>query len=283
MPDENEEVQEEEKQEEVQEEQKEPELSEIEQLAVKIGWNPKHEGGDREPISAEEFILKSKEIQSTQTKQNKGLKREIDNLKRGIGQLQQHNETVYKVQVKALKGKIKELQTRRKEAVEDNDSEAVYAIDSQIKDIRDIPDELAVEPMAPTPPEFEEWVEKNSWYSDNEDMRAYADLQGDLVKNGKRPELEGLPFKKLLGEIERLVKDKFPENFKQPEPKPKAPAVEGAGMKRRETTKSKSKYTYKDLSRDQQDACDFFVKQGVMSEEEYIKQLEIIEENQGRV
>ena len=28
-------------------EQKEPELSDVEQLAVKLGWNPDHEGGNR--------------------------------------------------------------------------------------------------------------------------------------------------------------------------------------------------------------------------------------------
>jgi len=278
MPEE--EVKEEVKEEEVKEEVKEEtpdELTEVQRLAKEIGWNPNHEEGDRKFKTAEEYILGSKDIQTTQTKQNKSLKREVEDLKTGINMLQRHNDTVYKVQVKALKSRVRELEGRRKEALEDGDAEAVSAIDGQIREINDIPESLPVEQIQSVPPEFEEWAEKNSWYKDNAEMRAYADKQGQV-----NPEVSGLPFPKFLKEVTKLVKSKFPENFEQPKRTPRAAAVEPVSQSRKADS-SKSKYTYSELSRTQQDACDFFVKQGIMTQEQYIKELEIIEADQGRV
>jgi hypothetical protein len=280
MPDE-EVVEEEVKEEEV----KEPEgdtLSEVEQLAQKIGWNPNHEEGDRKFVSAEDYILRSKEIQTTQSKQARSLKREMETMKNGLKMLEKHNNTVYQVQLKALRSRIGELEGHRKNAVEDGDTAAVTAIDTQIKEIRDIPEELPqTEPLEPSK-EYIEWEEKNPWYSENKEMRQYADYQGE-----NNPEFKALPLSKVFAEITKLVKKRFPENFpeeKAPEPKPRVAAVEGGGVKTVEKSKSKSKYGYKDLSREQQDACDFFVKnvEG-MTRERYIEELEMIEANKGRV
>lgn len=258
------------------EEKKEKELSDVEKLAVEIGWNPDYEGDDREFVGAKEYILKSKEIQNTQTKQNKSLKRELEDVKRGMGMLQQHNDTVYKVQVKNLKSKIKELESHREEAVSDGDSKAVAAIDTQIKDLNEIPDELPKVDVAEPTEEFVKWEEKNPWYNDDKEMRAFADTIG------KEYAAKNLPLEKVFELVSKEVKRVFPEKFPEPKKRPSAPAVEGGGTKS-SGKKSTSKYSYNDLSREQQDACDFFVKQGVMTQDQYIKELEIIEKNQGRV
>ena len=254
----------------------EPQLTDIEQLAVKIGWNPDHEGGDREFVSAEDFILRSKEIQATANKQNKSLKKKVDDLTKGLNLLQEHNDTVYKVQVKALKSRIKELEGRRKEAVEDGDTEAVTAIDDQIREIRDIPEELPVERVNAVPEEFEEWIENNGWYNANREMRAYADAVGKEYAEKK------LPLSKVYEMVTRDVKKVFPENFKDEKSAPSAPAVEGASRTTRKSA-AKSKYTFNDLSREQQDICRQLVKMGLKTEREYIDELAEIERNQGRV
>jgi hypothetical protein len=255
----------------------EPQLSEVEQLAQKIGWNPNHEGDDRNFVSAEDYILRSKEIQSTQTKQNKGLKKKVDDLTKGLNLLQQHNDTVYKVQVKALKSRVAELESRRKDAVEDGDNAAVSAIDTQIKEIREIPEELPVEKIESGPSdEFVEWLEHNDWYRTDEGMKVYADKIGeDFAKRG-------LPEAKVFELVTKEVKKVFSENFEQKKPTPKVPPVESGGQRGTGRT-VKSKYSYSDLSREQKDACDLFVSQGAMTREQYIKDLETIEKNQGRV
>jgi len=265
-------------QEEVQEEDDggEVQLSPVEKLAQKIGWNPNHEDDDRDFVSAEDYILRSKEIQSTQTKQNKGLKKQVEDLTKGVNLLHEHNDTVYKVQVRALKSRISELEGRRKEAVEDGDSAAVTAIDTQIKDIREIPEELPVQKVQPIPEEFEDWIEGNDWYRTDQGMRAYADKVGeDFAKSG-------LPLKKVYELVTKEVKKVFPENFEAKKSAPAVSPVESGGQ--RSTGKSvKSKYSYNDLSRSQKDICDHLVKSGIMTKDQYIKDLETIEKNQGRV
>ena len=269
----DEEVVEEEKEEVAEEPNEEQSASEVEALAVKLGWNPNHEGEDRAFVSAEDFILRSKEIQNTMSKQLKTNKREVEELKRGIGMLKTHNETVYKVQVKALKSKIHELQAQRKEAVEDGDSSAVAIIDSQIKDIHEIPESLPADDMQVTPPEMVAWQEKNEWYADNEEMKGYADYQGKF-----NPELQGLPFPKLLKEVSKLVKKKFPEEFPEEAPKKvqQVSAVEGATGRRPSRSATKNKFS--DLSREQQDIAKHLERTNIMTVDEYIKDLEKIAE-----
>ena len=263
-------------QEDVQDEEGEVQLSPVEQLAQKIGWNPNHEGDDRNFVSAEDYILRSKEIQSTQTKQNKSLKKKVEDLTKGVNLLHQHNDTVYKVQVRALKSRVAELEGRRKEAVEDGDTAAVSAIDTQIKEIRDIPEELPVERVQTVPDEFVEWVDDNDWYRTDQGMKAYADKVGeDFAKSG-------LPLKKVYELVTKEVKKVFPENFETKKAVPAVSPVESGGT--RSIGKSvKSKYSYSDLSRSQKDICDHLVRSGIMTKDQYIKDLETIEKNQGRV
>ena len=165
---------------------------------------------------------------------------------------------------------------RRKEAVEDGDSEAVSAIDTQIKEINDIPEELPVEQITSTPAEFEEWVEENEWYKTDNEMRGYADEIGKEYADKK------LPLKKVYEMVTKKVKEVFPENFEQKKKTPPAASVEGASQAGRKST-VKSKYTYNDLSRGQRDVCDHLVKMGLKTEQEYIDELTEIEKNQGRV
>jgi hypothetical protein len=63
----------------------------------------------------------------------------------------------------------------------------------------------------------------------------------------------------------------FPEYFGvKKEPKPKAPAVEGPTPPKKET---KPKFTYKDLSKDQQKMADFFEERGIKKKQEYVDEL----------
>jgi hypothetical protein len=251
-----------------------------------MGWNTNHKGGDREYKNAEEFILASKEIQETANRQKKSLEKKVNDLEReikhGINALQKHNQKVYEVQVQQLKGRIKELQSRRKEAVEDGDNAAVSQIDEQIQQINKIPDELPAEDLQIEPPGFAEWREENPWYKSDPDMTKYADYQG-----ANNPAIAALPFDKMLKEVAKLVREKFPEKFENDAapPKDKEPPVspvESASHTRKKAA-GKLKYTYNDLSDEQKSIYNMVVKRGIMTGEDYIKQLQEIEANSGRV
>ena len=248
----------------------EPEYSEIEKTAMKIGWNPTHKG-ERDFVSAEEFIIRSKEIQDTMSAQQKAMNKKITDLERGIKNINAHNESVYRAQVAKLKSEVVKLQTQRRQAVEDGDNKTVDQIDAQIDRIDKIPD---TPPSTETPqnPEFEAWRDKNDWYDQDTELKAYADAQGAA------PEFQGLPYSVLLDKVTERVKTMFPDKFPELKKKstPPAPTVEPSTP--RKTTSSKSKHTYADLTDSQKKMCDEFVKLGAMTREQYIKDLEDIGE-----
>ena len=246
----------------------EPEYNDIEKTAMRIGWNPKHESGDREYVSAEDFIIRSKEIQNTMSKEMKAQNRKLSSLERTIGDLKTHNDSVYKAQVAKLKTEIGTLRTQRRQAVEDGDDKAVRDIDNRIDQIDQIPDEAPTTQTKPNP-EFEAWKDKNDWYEADTELKNYADAQGGA------PEFQGLPYGVMLDKVKERVQKMFPDKFPKPKEKitPAASSVEKPAGKK-SLDKDKQKFTYKDLTDDQKRMCDEFEKHGAMTRKEYIKSLE---------
>ncbi|MHC4753457.1 MAG: hypothetical protein ACYTFW_26795 [Planctomycetota bacterium] len=152
--------------------------------------------------------------------------------------------------------------------MEDGDNKAVGEIDEQIDRINKIPDDPPATAAPKSNPEFEAWRNKNDWYDADTELKAYADAQGAA------PEFQGLPYATLLNRVTERVKKMFPDRFPEAVKKkiPAAPTVE-APTKTRKTT-SKSKNTFADLTDSQKRTCNEFVKLGVMTQEEYIKDLE---------
>jgi hypothetical protein len=118
------------------------------------------------------------------------------------------------------------------------------------------------EPAGP-PQEFVDWVDRNKWYDNSQPMRAYADALGrDLRAGGMRPA-------EVLKEVERLVKQEFPNKFTNAN-RSKPGAVEGSSGK---GGKSSDSFT---LSDDERRVMQRFVRTGVMTEEQYIKDLKSV-------
>lgn len=271
---------EEDKDKEVEEEkepEKEPEIEDpIEALARKIGWNPNHDGEGREKLSAEEFILKSREIQDTSSKQNKRLNRELMELKNGFGEYRQHLDTLYQAQLSQRDAEISKLRRERRAANEDGDDQAVRDIDDQIDRMSKLPDKLPPSQQGVLRPEFVQWLDDNDWYDEDNELRAYADMLGD------QPEYRALgqkDYMAMLKQVGSTVKKMFPQKFGEintPQPRIPAASVEGATPR---SQSKKSKYSYNDLSHDQKKNCDLFVKQGIYkSADEYIAELQKIED-----
>lgn len=242
----------------------EPVENKVETLAKEIGWNPDYDGENAK--SAEEYILNGREIQATSSKHMKRQKQQIEDLTRGVADLKTFQETNYKVSVKNMKGRIRDLETQLADAKIDKDPVAEAKITKEITEIQAIPDELPKTAAAP-PPEFLEWRDENPWYSTDEKMHDFAEAIGD-----ENTALAKADYPRFLKKIATAVKKEFPDKFEKPKAKtPAAPSVESAS---RSSGKVTTKNTYKDLTRDQQDACDNFVKIGIMTRDEYIKDLE---------
>ena len=224
------------------------EPGEIESLATEIGWRPDGE------LDAKGYILKSRDIQDTMREHIKTQKKQLGELGSSVAELKTHNELVYKAELKRKDAEIKALKKERTEAIQDGDEERVDELDGQIDGLK----EEMVKPKPVINSAYDDWVEKNKWYTEDAEMKEAADKIAD--------ENEGAPFKTIARLVGLEIKEKFPNKFKS-KTIPASP-VEGAG-KRIAT----GKFTRADLTDSQKTIMNQFVRQGIMTEKQYISDI----------
>jgi len=241
------------KESEVPEKQETDEKGKVEELAKELGWRDDFDGD--EFVDAKSYILKGKDIQATMKNHIKEQKKQLTDLSGSVQQLQTHNEMVFKAEVKRLESELSTLKKEKKEAIEDGDVDKVDQLDEQIDGVK----EAMIEPQKTSNPDFDKWVAKNEWYTNDTEMAAYADTIAD--------QNAGAPFSRVSVLVTRKVKEMYPDKFED-NPKPKASPVEGATRK---TTKVK--FTKADLTDEQRMIAKQFAQQGIMTESQYIKDI----------
>jgi len=86
-----------------------------------------------------------------------------------------------------------------------------------------------------------------------------------------------------LKRIEGIVKKMFPQKFGQNEPvfetHQRRPAAADVESSTKRQTSTKRKWTYNDLTRDQQDLADFYEKRGIMTKDQYIAEVQLVAES----
>jgi hypothetical protein len=225
------------------------------------GWVPQDEweGDPEQWRPAKEFLDRGelfKKIED-QNRTIKEFKRALDDLK---GHHAKTRETEYARAIQALKA-------QKIAALEEGDAAAVVKLDDQIDLVKDEQSKLkqaAYEPQEPqVSPEFTNWVDKNKWYETSQPMRAYADALGrDLAYKGLSPG-------EVLKEVERQVREEFPQKFRNAN-RDKPGAVEGS------TNKGAKGNNDIALSDDERRVMQRFVRTGVMTEKEYMAELKRI-------
>jgi hypothetical protein len=237
--------------------------TEIEKLAMEIGWNPDFEGEGAK--TAEEYIKNSREIQDTMRDLMRKQTTTISELKSGIDAINKHNQNVYKAEVANLQAKITQLKAEKRDAIEEGDVEKVEQIDNQIDGINQIPATPAAQPAPTQPdPEFVKWHKQNTWYQTDPEMTAVADeIYEKLPKS--------LPTSRVFKKINEQMSELYPDVIK-PKAPPAVPSVEGAGQVRGKT--KKTKYTPKDLSHEQMTMAKQFLEMGAVKDiQEYVNDL----------
>jgi len=237
----------------------------VETLAKEMGWRPKENfnGDDTNFVDAESYIRKGQDIQDSMRKSLKDQKRQLSDMSVSLTELKQHNERVFKAEVGQLKKELSTLKAQKKTAIEDGDVAKVDEIDEQIDTVKESmsPPEKVAAQTPDSNDEFDGWIKDNNWYNDDKEMATYADTIADNHK--------GAPFARVAALVTNKVKEMFPDKFSVAKKNNvNVSRVEASG--RRVTT---SKFTKADLSDSQKDIMRQFVKQGIMSESEYIKDL----------
>ena len=239
---------------------KQPSRYEID--AREMGWRPKDEWeGDPEKWrDAKEFVERGELYGKIDT-----MGRELKETKKALRMLQEHHTKVRETEYKRA---VEELKALQKKHLEEGNSDGYIETTELLTDLR--AEQKAREVVAEvTPkqqgvdPRFIEWVSENSWYEKNQEMRDYADIigQGYAAKNpGINPEL-------VLKYVTKEVKSRFKDSFQNPN-REKPTAVEGENNK--SAGRGKSSF---ELTDDERKVMNTFIRQGILTKEEYIEQV----------
>jgi hypothetical protein len=241
-------------------EQEHIEPTPVEQEAMAQGWVPKDQfsGDEHKWVEAGEFLRRGELFKKIEQ-----VSKEAKEAKKVLGEFKAHyakvKETEYQNALKALKAE-------RRNALVEGDFERVETIEERMETVKteaaSVQEEIQSTTQVPeVHPEVAAWVEANPWYNKDTTMRAFADaIALELNK-------EGLTGPALLRGVDAKVRETFPAKFKNPN-RERPGAVEGAATKGSSRTKDDFQ-----LSEQETRIMNTFVRDGVMTKEQYIADL----------
>lgn len=239
----------------------EPTANEVE--ARSSGWVPKDEynGDENKWVDADEFVRRGPLFEKINVQS-----RELKEVKKALDQLKVHHASVKET---AYKEALADLKAAKREAFIDGDPDKIIDIDDQIAVVKEQQRqfestraaEVQSAATAEIHPEFEAWTNRNAWYNTSKPMKAYADTLGiELRATGMSPT-------EVLKQVEIQVKKEFPNKFQNPN-REKPGAVEGVAK-----GGGKSGSGGDDLTDFERNIMERFVRQGVMTREQYKAEL----------
>lgn len=233
------------------------------------GWRPREEwkGSLDKWIDAQEFVERGEKILPIVQAKNRKLEEEIAEIRRTTAQFVAFQQAQLAKERKEKEGLIVQLESRKAQAVTDGNGAAVVQIDRQIdaarQELREAPVQVNRDPIVV------QWTADNAWYGSEPDATAYADAAGYLFRQ-TRPDAGPA---EVMAHITRKVRERFPEVFGEvsrvPGRRPQSP--EGTQTSASPDRKGgKKKITLADLPEDVRDIGRRFVKQKVLTEEQYV-------------
>ncbi len=244
--------------------------------AIESGWQSKEDwvaAGKTEEDwrPAREYVERGELFDKIdiQTKELKQLRKVLDTLK-------DHH---LKVKQQAMEEAISALKSERSKAKADEDLGRVIEITEeidnlktkQIKEIEKAKEELNV-PQETISSAFKEWHRRNDWYKVNgrDPMSVFANAEADAFiadNRGKVSEAE------IFAHVEKKVKEEFPDRFKKVTHDPKVESNSGSRG-------SSTKKAEASLTEQEEKIMKTLVKSGVLTEEQYLKDLKKFEGKQ---
>jgi hypothetical protein len=234
-----------------------------EHKALEMGWRPREEfnGTDDEFVDAKEFVSRRPLFEKIE-----GQSRELKAVRKALEAFKTHYTTVQQTEYNRA---IADLKTARKAAMQEGDGDRFEQIDTQIKEAEKqvaVIEQTKNAPIVqdtPVHPEFQSFVRRNPWYESDPAMRQYADKFGTaLAATGTAPE-------EVLAEVERVVKQKYPDKFRNPN-KTNAPDV-GTGNKTSGNASGSSDRF--ELNEQEKNIMNTLVRGGHITKEKYIADL----------
>lgn len=240
-----------------------PVVSEIEQRAIEMGWRPKEEfdGDESDFIDATEFVRRKPLFEKID---NVG--KELKETRKALKALQEHHA---KVRESEYQNALKALREEKKAALESGDADALIEVDDKIAEAKaqEAVSRTQAQQEAATPhPNFVQWAQRNPWYRTDGELTMVADQIGTAYA-ASNPQLSP---DDVLKYVEQRVKKIYPDKFTNPN-KSRPSAVEGGTAT--PAKKSSDDLSSYPLTDEERKVMQTFVRQGIMTKEEYIRDL----------
>jgi len=247
------------------------------------GWVAKEEfrGSENDWVDAETFVRRGKEIMPILRKNNEKLLKELNEAKKAAEEARQaarefkeFQKDQFERKSKDLESQLEQLKQAKREAINLGEGDRAVAIDDamdQLKEERIIAKEelKKAEEAAKAPPpvtqdpSLNEWIDRNKWFGEDRRLTALANSLGVEIRN-ENPNLIGQAF---LDKLDQELAETLPEKFgKKRTPNPMEGAPDGTSR----PSASKGKKSYDNLPAEAKAACDRFVKQKLMTKEQYV-------------
>lgn len=251
------------------------ELSDVEQQAAKMGWNPEWEGDKEGFIDAKEFIRRKPLFDriESQKRQVDSQATQLKQVQDSLNQLAMHHRNVKEIEYQRA---LKDVKSQRREAMVEGDTAKALEFEDKIETLtNDRQEELqhqqrSQQVAAKNEPSaaFLAWSKDNSWYLENPDLNAEADgiaaaYVRNITKQGKQ-----IVEKEVFDFVEARIKKNNPDLFDNPNRS--RPSSVGSGERSSNTSGRKGSYRPTDEERQ---IAKNWVKQGIFkTEDEYYKE-----------
>ena len=260
-----------------------PEAPTYESEARAQGWVAKEEfrGSEDDWVDAETFVRRGKEIMPILRKNNEKLLKELGEAKKAAEEareaakeFREFQKQQFERKTKELESQLQELKQAKRDAITNGDGDRAIAIDDAMDELKEQRLEAKEElkaaeakakevPQVTADPALNAWMDKNDWFGKDSRMTGIANGLGVTLRQ-ENPALNGQAF---LDKLDAELAEVFPEKFgKKRTPNP----MEGTPNGTARPSVSSGKKTYTNLPAEAKAACDKFVKQGLMTKEQYV-------------
>jgi transcription elongation GreA/GreB family factor len=248
------------------------------------GWVSKEEfrSDERDWVDAETFVRRGREILPIVRKNNEKLLKELNEAKRdaqeakaAAKEFQKFQQEQYERKAQELEEKLSLIKQAKREAINSGDGDRVVELDDMTDvlkaDIQKAKEAAVVKPVESPKQDqvvdvnLQNWLDKNDWFGVDKRTTGIANGLAEAIRL-ENPGLQGQAF---LQKLDEELGDVLPAKFGKQ--KPKNP-MDGEALNTSASGRQpKGKRAYESLPSDAKAACDRFVKQGLMTKEEYIQ------------
>ena len=256
---------------------------EVRHEAESQGWVPKERfrGNESDWVDADTFVKRGREILPILRKNNENLIKDLQATKDQLKEFREAAEEFKKFQRESYERKaqeyesqIQEIKESRAQAISDGDGQKVNALDDALDQAKEnfkeakqsVKDVVSAKDPEPTPeaidPGLQAWLDRNTWFGQDKRLTAMVNGVGESLRL-EFPLLKGQAF---LDKLDEVLAEEFPNKFGKKQ-SPSSRVESGSGRQSRSGGNAQS---YDNLPSEAKSACDRFVKQKLMTREQYV-------------